>query len=528
MRLKKWLGLMLSALLLIAAGCKAVQGIDLNAVLAKTMHTTSYEGSMTYELEVDLSDEALAEIAADEEASRIVPLFTRVKLQLDEIKVQDPNTVSVRGAVELGDIHIGFGMRQNGTAMAIEVDGAAAPIVFDMTAEEFAPEAVLSPEQQAGLQKLVIRAAESAGDYLIGNMPNFSDISVEPGVPVTVGGQELRLTKIGVRFDGAELLQWLKSYLKALAEDEQGIRSFIETIETFVRESSELLGASGLTDGGFAFGEPDGEAAPELTPDEVVQMLQTVSMALTYLETMKPELTGEIFGENLTVSTDLYIDGKLDIRRQDFEFHFRPDAKRLAELAEVELLAGIEGIRLAYSQEMWNINGDVKAEAPRADGGVTVEEMEEWSTADALRFFKGSGLFKLLAHLGMGEQELWLIPEMDEPGPIETPDGQTLVPLRAVAEHFEVEVGWDHATKTITLSDDATGKNIVLKVGSSRAVVNDEAVEWAYPVIVIDGLSYAPGGSLLETLGGTMEWTDEEEDWRALILSRHVAELITS
>jgi len=523
MRLKKWLGLVLSALLLFAAGCESVQGVDLNSVLKQSQHVKAYEGSMVFELDVKLSEDLLDEIAAeDEESASFVPLLTHVKFELDEIKVKDPVNASMRGKLTLGDIGIGFGIRQAGTIMVMELDGAAAPIVIDMAAmqEEF-PGAVLTPEQQLELQEMALKAADSANGYLIGNMPNVSDISVELNAPVKVGGEELKLTKIGVRFDGAELLEWLKSYLKALTEDKEGLRAFIGAIETYIRESAGLFGEFGPTD-------DEGQADFGLNEDEFVEMLQMASLSLAYLETTEPELAREIFGENLTVSADLYVDGKLDIRRQDVEVNFRPDGKKLAELAEEESLAGLEGIRIYYSQELWNINGDVAIDATTVEGGVTVEEMEDWSTADTLRFFRGTGLYKLLANMGVGEQELWLFPDIDERAPIKSPDGQTLVPLRSVAEYFEAEVGWDHATKTITVNDDATGKNIVLKVGSSRAVVNDEAVEWAYPVIVIDGLSYAPGGSLLETLGGTMEWTDEEEDWRALILSRHVAELITS
>ena len=519
--------MVLSALLLFAAGCEAVQGVDLNSVLKQTMRVTSGEGSMVFELDVDLSEDLLAEIAEfDEELAAILPMLTHVKLQIDELKIQNSLNVYAGGTLTLGDIGFGFEVWQTNTLMVIQLEGAAAPIVIDLTEmEDEFPEAVLPPEQQLELENLAQKAVESAGDYLIGNMPNVSDVSVKLGVPVTVGGEELSLTQIGVRFDGAELLDWLKSYLQALSEDKEGIRAFIEAIESFIRESSELISESGLPLDESVFGGFEEEEDFELAVDDFVEMLQLASMSLAYLEIMEPDLTREIFGENLTVSADLYIDGKLDIRRQDVEINFRPDSEKLAELLEDESLAGLEGIRIYYSSEMWNVNGDVEIAAPATEGGVTLEETEDWTTVDTLRFFGDSALFRLLADLGMGEQELWLFPDFGWMQPIETPDGQTLVPLRWVAEYFEVEVGWDHNTKTIILNDDATGKEIVLKVGSSRAVVNGEAEEWSYPVIVIDGVSYVPGEDLLKALGGTMEW-DIDDDWKVLILSRDVAELI--
>jgi hypothetical protein len=528
MRLKKWLVLALSALLLLAAGCQAVQGVDLNAVLKQSLHTTSYEGSMVYEFDLDLSDDTLAEMATlGDEFTSLVSLFTHVKFELDEIKVKDPLNLSMNGTLTLGDIGIGFALQTTETHFVIELDGAPAPIVVDLTGagDEFA-DAALTAEVQAELQKLSLKFLEASSDYLFGNMPNVSDISVQLNAPVKVGGEELSLTKVGVRFDGAELLEWLKAYLTALSEDEEGIRTFFQAFKTFAEESANLFAESGLPVEESPFGEIEEELDYDEAADELIGMLQQASLALAYLEITEPETTAAIFGEDLQVSADLYVDGKLNIRKQDIEVNFRPDPEKLAELEEGHMLSGLEGIRFTYSSEMWNVGGDVEPVAPRTDGGVTVEEMEEWSTVDALRFFAGTDLYELLANrLRVGEQELWLDPEFDEPAPIKTPKGTTLVPLRMVAEYFEADVDYDPETKSFIVRDEATGREIVLTNGGSQAVVNGEAVDWAHPVTIINGAAYVPGRDLMKALGGTITWVDYD-GWKVLILKRDVADLI--
>jgi len=54
--------------------------------------------------------------------------------------------------------------------------------------------------------------------------------------------------------------------------------------------------------------------------------------------------------------------------------------------------------------------------------------------------------------------------------PPEIVSGRTFVPIRLVSETFGAEVGWDNATRTVTIKMDST--NVVLKVGSKTATVN--------------------------------------------------------
>ncbi|REK52123.1 MAG: hypothetical protein C6W55_17440 [Thermobacillus sp.] len=529
MRMRKWLALAFAALLLFAAGCQAVQGVDLNGVLKQSFKTTAAEGSLTYEFELDLSKELLNELAGEEEAAAILPLLTHVKLQIDEYKVKDPWNISMRGTLWLGDIGIGFSAQMADTLMVVELDGASAPIVIDLSAaDEELSDVALSDEQLRQTQEMMLKFLESSGDYLVDNMPNVSDLSVALSTPVTVGGEELSLTRVSVRFDGAELFEWLKKYLEALIADEEGARTLVQSLATMLSEQSALFADSELPVDELAIVEEEEDIAA--AAEELIGALKEAAAGLAYLEAAEPEMIQAIFNDSLQVRADLYVDGKLHIRKQDVEVEFRPDAEELKSAFGENPIEGLNGIRLAYSAELWNINGDVELAKPQVpeDGGITPENMAEWSTADALRFFDTeSGLYELLANrFKIGEQELRLYPEFDDPAPIKAPNGWTLVPLRDTAEYFEAEVKFDPKTKNLILRDDATGNEVVLTVGSNKVAVNGKTVEWGYPVTVMaDGVTYVPARNLMEMLGGSVAWINEDGS-QVLVMKRDVAELI--
>lgn len=528
MRMRKWLALALSAVLLFAAGCQAVQGVDLSGVLKQSLQTTSMEGSISYELKIDVSKEILDEAANDaEEAALFLAMLTDVKLKLDEIKVQDAWNASVRGALALGDIEIGFKLQQADALYVLELDGASQPIVMDLAVDEaFVPGMTNVP--QAQMQEFVMKLFGSAGDYVVDNMPNMSDLSVALNTPVTVGGEELSLARISLQFDGADLLEWLKSYLDALIQDEEGARNMIQSVFTVISEQSDLFTAVGLPMDDAELGELTEENIAEIA-DELIAQLKAAAAGLAYLEVAQPETVETLFSDAIQVQADVYVDSKLHVRKQDVDVRFRPDGSKLESTLGYNPFEWLEGIRLAVSSELWNINGDIELEPPRfAEGeAVTAEEMDEWNTVRAARFFdRDSSLYELLFNrLKLGEQELWLYPEFDNIAPIVTPNGWTLVPLRYTAEHFEAEIVYDPETKQLLLLDEATGTEIAFTVGSKFVTVNGETVEWSYPVTVMaDGAAYVPGRNLMETLGGKIEW-DYKFGSRVLIMTRDIAEL---
>ena len=83
-------------------------------------------------------------------------------------------------------------------------------------------------------------------------------------------------------------------------------------------------------------------------------------------------------------------------------------------------------------------------------------------------------------------------------------DGRTLAPVRAVAEAFDLQTGWDEATGKITL-----GGDIEMTVGDSDMYVKGKKVELEVPPQVKDGRAFIPLRALAEEALGKKVFYDE-------------------
>lgn len=82
--------------------------------------------------------------------------------------------------------------------------------------------------------------------------------------------------------------------------------------------------------------------------------------------------------------------------------------------------------------------------------------------------------------------------------------GRVLVPLRAIGEALGYDVGYDDATKTVTLTRAST--SITLVLGSQEARVNGETQTLDVPAQAIAGRTMVPVRFVAEALGAQVEW----------------------
>ena len=94
---------------------------------------------------------------------------------------------------------------------------------------------------------------------------------------------------------------------------------------------------------------------------------------------------------------------------------------------------------------------------------------------------------------------------------VETPyvagEGTTLVPIRVISEAFGAQVGWDGATKTVTVENGGT--SIVLQIGNKTAVVNGTDTELLEaPQLTENGYTMIPLRFISENLGAAVGYDD--------------------
>ena len=86
-------------------------------------------------------------------------------------------------------------------------------------------------------------------------------------------------------------------------------------------------------------------------------------------------------------------------------------------------------------------------------------------------------------------------------------NNRTMVPVRAISEALGAFVGWDDATRTVTIAKDAL--EITLTIGSSTATVNG-VERWMDTVPVIQNdRTMVPVRFVSSFLGANVEWDQE-------------------
>lgn len=82
-------------------------------------------------------------------------------------------------------------------------------------------------------------------------------------------------------------------------------------------------------------------------------------------------------------------------------------------------------------------------------------------------------------------------------------DNRTLVPIRSVAEALGADVTWEGDTRTVIIEKD---KRITLKIGESRAYVNQKEKKFDTKSIIKKERTFVPLRFVSETLGAKVEW----------------------
>ncbi|WP_257008389.1 L,D-transpeptidase family protein [Bacillus sp. FJAT-45350] len=89
-------------------------------------------------------------------------------------------------------------------------------------------------------------------------------------------------------------------------------------------------------------------------------------------------------------------------------------------------------------------------------------------------------------------------------------NGTVMVPMRGIFEALGVPLGWDGATQTIrAINEDI---NIQLKVGSSKAIINDTEVHLSQPAKNVNGSVVVPARFISESLGAAVQWDSEKKE----------------
>ncbi|WP_271750150.1 stalk domain-containing protein [Cohnella sp. JJ-181] len=492
------MGLALVAMLIaVLVGCQAVGGVNLNEVLTKQLDVRSSAGSGSFEIELNWDEDALAE--EDAETQRLVKLFSKVKLQLDQAQSDDKGNVKASGKLSLGKGDIPFALQIDPTTVLLTVEGAKRPLLID--AGEFG-EGLMPGEDMMvpGLGDMTSKIAEEAfrdalkqvGSYVVGHLPNPPRIQAE-AVQLPINGTPTDLMKVHAELNGKELGELIPVFLDSLLSDGQGVRSLLERLAAWASDlPPELKEALGI--------------APEdtdWTQEEVTQAAQELldgvkELRDEYDEASREEDWQETFNESLTFKADLYADKSLHIRKSDVEI-------ALGEGLFTEEDLPLKGVVIRTSQELWNINEDVGlGEVAAPANAMTVEELANLNPRKLLNQLSvNSVVYDVLKNdMEIDDQSFTLSSDWGVPFASDD-DGNLYVPVKETMRQLGNPITFEAKTKQIRFYDEPTVQEFVLTLGSDQALVNGEKVQLQAPVARLGGVSYMSADDLLGLLHAT-------------------------
>ncbi|WP_424766396.1 copper amine oxidase N-terminal domain-containing protein [Paenibacillus sp. sgz302251] len=530
-RLSKLIALLLTLTLVFVAGCQSIGSVNFNTVLKNALKVTSSESKQTVELKLMLDEKAFVGLPENDLA--LMKLVSSIKLELNNVKLQDTEHMSLDGNLIFGDeATIAFNLKMSNTLAVLELDGAKQPIVLDLTSEALLgfsgmpadaaqeAEATAPALDNASLTALGHQFVDTIADYIIHNMPNPEGIEVKPANE-TINGQVTSLMHVHLAMNGPEIWAWVKKYVDALVADRAGMDKMIAGVFEVLASNPEILEAAGFMtpfeEGGLD--APTPEETLKATTDEIAVLLTDLQAELKLLEEEEQETMQEIFSEELVITADVYVDSKLDIRKQVYELSYMP-----GEASELGMLP-FKGLSIKLSGEAWNVNGEVKADAPVAsDTAIPAEDLAMMQGYQILKQLdEKSVIYDLLKNkLHIGKQTINWYPYDDYNPAIITAANITIIPLRDTVDQLGAEIAYDAKTKNLKVFDEATNTTINVKIGSDTAVINGKSVKWSFPATAIEGTTYVSARDVAKALGAKIYWTTIYIDEKVFTFEREV------
>ncbi|WP_199620547.1 stalk domain-containing protein [Paenibacillus alkalitolerans] len=498
------LAAMLIVSLVTMIGCEAVGGVDVNKALLSGLDNVSSEGTFDFEWEIE-ADPAKK---TDPETERMLQALGSGKLTMHEVKTEDASHASAKGTLSIPRGNVPFEVYLNEDRYIVNVEGAKAPYMFDISDLSGVSGAAFGELEDAGALAEIMRPAseqnrelmKAVASFLLANMPNPQRIGASQ-VTEELGGKTAALTKVSLEAGADEMAELTVKLLRNIVKDEKGLKDLLGTVYDIMKPVLEELNEKeGGTDPTLAMALRNKTLAVEFVYEMMKPVLHELSAELDANSASAVKDIGLSFGSGTSVKLDLLFDG-MTPAGMDLNVVLTPPS---------DDNDGISSVRFAASSRQWNVGSDVKAEAYNGEVYEVKSSVKPRNRLDNVE--KGSLLYELLKKDLKVNSHTFVMSLGEESGvtdgfsPYVKGKGTTMVPVRYVSEELDTNVEWNGKASTVTIRDAAENVTIVLKIGSKAATVNGmqyilpEAPERKF------GTTFVPIAFITKALGGTAEW----------------------
>lgn len=510
----------LAIIVAIAAGCQAIGGIDLSKVIYNS-NIKSSEGKASVSFNLDFTAPTPANQEEREELA-MWNLFKQTKITMDSIKVEDPYTMSVAGAVSIGKGKIGYRMFMDKEQLVVDLEGAGKPIVIrslDLSSVLSEMEEETEQLNEDATDKLMNSVTEIQ-DLLLGyvakQLPNPKTINIS-GATTTINKQPMNLTKIQAEMKGDELLDYALEFLNNIVDDKKGAESLIgELVDLIMPIVAAQMGQNEAEINEML------EEIKEVKAEIVNGYYEMILSARDELENSMeedPELLKNEAGidENSTLKVDLFVDKNLNTLKSKYDLYLT-SAKTDGVLLEEEDDNGpqLKSVRIILEEEKWNLNGNVNADLIATDKSAIILD-ENMSTRRMVHSMnKGSLLYQVLRNdMHMTRQTVELPVQTRDRKPEQNMSayidrGVSMVPLRKVSDGFDATLNFNKQTKQVEFLDE--GNRITVPLNSKVVHLNGKKKFIGMSTVNRNGVTYVPAREMLKLVGAKVTWNSANKE----------------
>lgn len=471
---------MLALLLLALTGCQSIGGVDVNKVMTNGLNTTSYEGSMKASLEVVPG----TAVPGQKDWSAL----NGTTLTLTTVQMKDKDHGYAKGALTLPAGSIPFELSLTGEQVAIQVEGAKQPVVIDMTVGNILQ--LFSVDSKSGMLgslPIDVSTLSNPGDLMrqLGTiltpvLPNPSVIKVDPAA-VTVNGKNLDLKKLHAEWKGTEVVGFLKDAIQGLLDNDKALDDLTSILveRMFGPDASSMVK-------GFAKNSMKKELG-DLKESLTAQSLGTSAASALTADSM--------------LAVDLYVDANSMVNKADVTLALQNagSMKSLKLSVGMDLWNHNQPVTLANTVSTTNaLKVDANLKSPMARFLKTLDPSSK--TYDFLT--NGLKVTRKNISMKMGDG----LPGTEIRPYLSPASNKTMVPVRFVSEKLDADVLWNGEKRQVTVTDLLSGRTLIFTLGSRTVIVDGTPQEIDASPELEGGSTYVPARFIAESFGATVGW----------------------
>jgi hypothetical protein len=477
-RLKIIVSGLLCLLLVGLAGCQ-VAGKNINDALNNAVNMKSYEGNGSLSLE--FVNDGIAKPLKLGELE--LASLGKIDLTITSMKQAEPNMLSLAGKVSMMNRSIPFKMQLNKAQLAILVDNNPKPIIFKldtMIGKSLTVQGIDISTIFADPNKLL----SLISPFVISKLPEITNLSAS-SVKETINEESVDLQKIHMELNSKEAIAVAKGLLTNIAADLPGVKDLVSQLYKAFFVTTEVK------KGELDFSAVIIDYAAKMIADELPKLAAGLDDAT------KPGAMSQLLNDKTSLKADLYLDSALQLRKFGMDINLGGAIKAVGSFSFWKVNQPVT------ADPVMSIPSDAFQWEGTSIMAHLLKSMNSSSDAYKLLY---NDLKVLNKEIKMIVPPYDKSGKVAVGSAYISKTNRTMVPVRYISETLDSDVKWDDAKKQVTIIDIMTGKIIILTLNSTKATIDGKAVTLDSPATLTNASTYVPVGFIAEALNGKIGW----------------------